>query len=132
MTIQDPIADMLTRIRNAQLVKNKEVIFSLSKVKKAILVILKEEGYIEGFEVISNDNGKSDLKVYLKYYQKSPVIEMIKRVSRPGLRRYSASDKLPRIYNGLGVAIISTSKGIMTGNEAKKRKLGGEIICEVM
>ena len=132
MTMQDPIADMLTRIRNAQLVGSQEVAVFSSKMKKAILAILKEEGYIEDFEVIADDKSRNLLKIYLKYYNGSPVIEMIKRVSRPGLRRYSCSGQLPKIYNGLGISIVSTSHGIMTGNEARKRNLGGEIICEVM
>jgi small subunit ribosomal protein S8 len=130
MSMQDPIADMLTRIRNAQAVGGINVEMPCSTLKLAILEVLKSEGYIESFETIANE-GKKDINVTLKYYQGRPVIDKIKRISRPGLRIYKRSTDLPRILAGMGIAIISTSKGIMTDRAARVQKLGGEILCTV-
>lgn len=130
MSMQDPIADMLTRIRNAQAVSHKQVILPASKLKMAILKVLKDEGYIEDFEKQSVD-GKNNINVMLKYYQGRPVIEKINRVSRPGLRIYKRSTGMPTVRAGMGIAIVSTPKGIMTERAARAQKLGGEILCTV-
>lgn len=130
MSLQDQIADMLTRVRNAQERLKREVSMPSSKLKLAVAKILQEEGYITGFSV-SEDKVKPVLTVQLKYFEGKPVIEMLQRVSSPGLRRYSAGDKLPRVYGGLGTAIISTSKGVMTDRSARQLGIGGEIICIV-
>ena len=130
MSMSDPIADMLTRIRNAQMSEKISVAMPASKVKAAIAKVLKDEGYIDDFAVRPLD-GKPTLEVGLKYYAGRPVIEKIERVSRPGLRIYKACDAIPKVMNGLGVAIVSTSKGVMSGEEAHAKGLGGEYICEV-
>lgn len=130
MSMSDPIADMLTRIRNAQLSEKKTVDMPASKLKVAIAQVLKDEGYIENF-VVREVKSKSTLNVGLKYYAGSPVIEKIERVSRPGLRIYKASDKLPNVMNGLGIAIMSTSKGVMTERKARASGIGGEVLCIV-
>jgi len=130
MSMQDPIADMLTRIRNVQAIGGLNVGMPCSTLKVAILEVLKSEGFIEDFETVSSD-GKKDITVTLKYYQGKPVIEKIKRISRPGLRIYKRSNELPRILAGMGIAIISTSKGIMTDRAARAQKLGGEVLCSV-
>ena len=130
MSMSDPIADLLTRIRNAQMVAKQTVSVPSSKVKVAIAQVLKDEGYIDGFEVKSED-GKSELEIALKYYAGRPVIERIERVSRPGLRVYKGSDDLPRVMNGLGVAIVSTPKGVMTDRAARAARAGGEVLCVV-
>ncbi len=130
MSMSDPIADMLTRIRNAQRVEKTEVVMPSSKVKIAIADVLKDEGYIEGYSVNDAD-GKAVLTVGLKYYAGRPVIERLERVSRPGLRIYKASDAIPNVMNGLGVAIVSTSKGMMTDRKARSSGVGGEVICYV-
>lgn len=127
MSMQDPIADMFTRIKNSQAVAKKEVTIPGSKLKTAIAKLLKEEGYIINYQVSNLDN-KSVLAIELKYYQGKPVISQLKRVSRPGIRVYKSADKLPKIMDGLGVAIISTSKGLMTDRKARSLKQGGEII----
>lgn len=127
--MSDPIADMLTRIRNAQMVGKATVSMRASNVKASIASVLKEEGYITDFA--KEDGPKAQLTISLKYYQGRPVIEEINRVSRPGLRIYKQKDELPRVKGGLGVAIISTSKGVMTGQNAAAQGLGGEIVCEV-
>ena len=124
MSMQDPIADMLTRIRNGQNAGKIDVSMPSSKQK-----VLKNEGYITDYEVIGDV--KKNLKITLKYYQGTPVIEMLRRVSRPGLRVYRKSTELPRIMNGLGIAVVSTSQGIKSDRAARKAKLGGEIICYV-
>jgi small subunit ribosomal protein S8 len=128
--MQDPIADMLTRIRNAQAVNEAKVKMPCSKVKLAILDVLKDEGYIEEYNVESAD-GKTDVVVTLKYYQGQPVIEKIKRISTPGLRVYRRSNEIPTVLAGMGIAIVSTSKGVMTGRSARAQKLGGEVLCTV-
>ncbi len=130
MSMSDPIADMLTRIRNAQQVKKNSVAMPSSKVKVAIATVLKDEGYIDSFNVTEED-GKAELNVGLKYYAGRPVIERLERVSRPGLRIYKGRDELPSVMNGLGVAIISTSKGVMTDRKARATGVGGEVICYV-
>lgn len=130
MSMSDPIADMLTRIRNAQGVQKAMVVMPSSKVKVAIANVLKDEGYIDNFAV-SEDAGKSELKIGLKYYAGRPVIERLERVSRPGLRIYKGKDEIPTVMNGLGVAIVSTPKGVMTDRKARATGVGGEVICYV-
>jgi small subunit ribosomal protein S8 len=128
--MSDPIADMLTRIRNGQQAQKTQVAMPSSKVKVAIAKVLKDEGYIEDYSVKQN-GAKAELEVTLKYYAGRPVIERIERVSRPGLRIYKSSDKLPRVMNGLGVAIVSTPRGVMTDRAARAGRVGGEVICYV-
>lgn len=130
MTMQDPIADMLTRIRNAQAIGEKQLTLQSSGFKLAILKVLKEEGYIEDYSAEAVD-GKNNITVSLKYYLGKPVIEKIKRMSRPGLRSYKRSDKLPVVCAGMGIAIVTTSKGVMTERAARAQNLGGEIVCIV-
>ena len=130
MSMSDPIADMLTRIRNAQMVNKLNVAMPASKVKSAIASVLKDEGYIDDFAVLAND-GKPMLNISLKYYAGRPVIEKIDRVSRPGLRVYKHSDAIPVVMNGLGVTIVSTSKGVMTDRKARAAGIGGEVLCVV-
>jgi small subunit ribosomal protein S8 len=126
----DPIADMLTRIRNAQMTERAVVGMPSSKVKIAIAKVLKDEGYIEGFKV-SGDGVKPTLEIALKYHAGRPVIETIERVSRPGLRIYRTKDDIPRVMNGLGIAIVSTSQGVMTDRKARASGVGGEVLCIV-
>jgi len=128
--MQDPIADMTTRIRNGQMARHPAVSMPSSKQKVNIASVLKSEGYITDYEVIDVDN-KPTLSITLKYYQNKPVIESIKRASRPGLRDYKGYRDLPTVLGGLGVAIVSTSKGIMTDKAARHMKLGGEVLCYV-
>lgn len=130
MSMSDPIADMLTRIRNAQQVNKNSVSMPSSKVKVAIANVLKEEGYIESFGV-KEEGGKAELNIALKYYVGRPVIERLERVSRPGLRIYKGRDELPSVMNGLGIAIVSTPKGVMTDRKARATGVGGEVICYV-
>ncbi len=130
MSMSDPIADMLTRIRNAQQVNKTSASLPSSKQKVAIAKVLEEEGYINGFEVSDADVGKI-LRVDLKYFQGKPVIEMIKRVSRPGLRIFKNKDELPKVLGGLGVSIISTSSGVMSDRRARANGQGGEVLCYV-
>ena len=130
MSMSDPIADMLTRIRNAQGVNKTTVVMPSSKVKVAIANVLKDEGYIEDFAVVAAD-GKAELKIGLKYYAGRPVIERLERVSRPGLRIYKGKDDIPNVMNGLGVAIVTTPRGVMTDRKARATGVGGEVICYV-
>ena len=130
MSMTDPIADMLTRIRNAQQAQKAAVVMPSSKLKVAIATVLKDEGYIDEFAVREND-GKPQLDIALKYYAGRAVIERIDRVSRPGLRVYKGKDDLPQVLNGLGVAIISTPKGVMTDRRARAANVGGEVLCIV-
>lgn len=130
MSMSDPIADMLTRIRNAQAVEKANVSMPSSKVKVAIAQVLKDEGYIDGFAV-RGEVGKPELELQLKYYAGRPVIERIERVSKPGLRIYKGVEELPRVMNGLGVAIVSTSRGVMADRHARAKGVGGEILCVV-
>ena len=130
MSMTDPIADFLTRIRNGQSSGKPEVYVPASKVKLSIAKVLKDEGYIEDFSAIEHE-GKPTLAVQLKYYQGRPVIDRLERVSRPGLRVYKGKDELPSILGGLGVAIVSTSKGVMTDRQARASGHGGEVLCIV-
>lgn len=130
MSMTDPVADMLTRIRNAQMAEKMLVSMPSSKLKLAIAKVLKDEGYIEDFAVRESDS-KRQLDVSLKYYAGQPVIEKIERVSRPGLRVYKGKDDLPRVMNGLGIAIVSTPKGVMTDRKARADNMGGEVLCVV-
>ena len=130
MSMSDPIADMLTRIRNAQIVQKAAVTMPSSKLKIAIAQVLKDEGYIDGFAVKA-DGAKSELEIALKYYAGRPVIERIERVSRPGLRIYKGRDAIPQVMNGLGVAIVTTPKGVMTDRKARQTGVGGEVLCYV-
>lgn len=130
MSMQDPVADMLTSIRNAQAMGIKEITFPHSKFKSEILRVLKDEGYIEHFEMLT-ENNKRYLKVSLKYFQGQPVIESIKRVSKPALRVYEGYSNLRSVRGGMGIAIVSTPKGVMTDKTARAQKMGGEVICTV-
>lgn len=130
MQITDPIADMLTRIRNANTAKHETVDIPASNMKKAIAEILNEEGYIKGYQIIE-DGKQGVIRITLKYAGKEKVISGIKRVSKPGLRMYAPADELPRVLKGLGIAIISTSKGIMTDKKAREAHIGGEVLAFV-
>ncbi|WP_319380253.1 30S ribosomal protein S8 [Thiomicrorhabdus sp.] len=130
MSMSDPIADMLTRIRNGQMAGHAKVVMPSSKMKASLAKVLSDEGYISAFSINEN-NGKTELAVDLKYFNGKPVIEMVKRVSRPGLRVYKNKDELPKVIGGLGIAVISTSKGIMTDRDARTAGVGGEVICYV-
>jgi small subunit ribosomal protein S8 len=130
MSMSDPIADMLVRIRNAQMVGHTEVAMPASKIKASIAQVLKDEGYIEDF-ALREEGQKKQLRIGLKYYAGRPVIERLERVSKPGLRVYRGRDDIPRIMNGLGVAILSTSRGVMTDRKARADGVGGEILCIV-
>jgi small subunit ribosomal protein S8 len=130
MSMQDPISDMLTRVRNAQERSKREVVMPASGKKAAIAEVLKKEGYITDYRV-DGDGAARELRIQLKYYQGRPVIEHIQRVSRPGLRVYRTKDELPSVVGGLGVAIISTSKGLMSDREARAQGIGGEVVCSV-
>ncbi|MFU8796931.1 MAG: 30S ribosomal protein S8 [Dehalococcoidia bacterium] len=130
MTVTDPIADMLTRIRNAIMVGHGAVLVPSSKMKLSIAKILKEQGFIDRYEVVKG-KPESMIKIHLRYEDAQPAILGLERVSKPGLRVYVESRKIPRVYGGLGVAIVSTSKGVMTGQEAWRQHLGGEILCYV-
>ncbi|MGP4123461.1 MAG: 30S ribosomal protein S8 [Sodalis sp. (in: enterobacteria)] len=129
MSMQDPIADMLTRIRNGQLANKTAVSMPSSKLKVAIANLLKEEGFIKNYKV--EGDRKPTLELVLKYFQGKPVVESIQRISRPGLRIYKKKDALPKVMAGMGVAVVSTSKGVMTDRAARQAGLGGEIICYV-
>jgi small subunit ribosomal protein S8 len=133
MSMSDPIADMLIRIRNAQLVGHTEVAMPASKLKASIAKVLKDEGYIEDFAVQekSGDAAKKELRIALKYYAGRPVIERLERVSKPGLRVYKGRHEIPQVMNGLGVAIVTTPKGVMTDRKARADGVGGEILCIV-
>ncbi|MBO4388546.1 MAG: 30S ribosomal protein S8 [Spirochaetales bacterium] len=131
MAVSDPIADMLTKIRNASLAKHEKVDITSSKLKLQIIKILKNEGFIKNFKKVTKD-GISCLRVYLKYDEKqAPVIHGLDRVSTPGRRVYSGYKEMPRIYNGLGVIVVSTSSGVLTGRKAAEKQVGGELICRV-
>jgi small subunit ribosomal protein S8 len=130
MSMSDPIADMLIRIRNAQLVGHAETVMPASKLKVSIAKVLKDEGYIEDFALREN-GARKELAIALKYYAGRPVIERLERVSKPGLRVYKGRDDIPRVMNGLGVAILSTSRGVMTDRKARADGVGGEVLCIV-
>jgi len=131
MTLMDPIGDMFTRIRNGQMRLLKTIDVPASNFRLKILEVLKSEGYILNYFIENKENNKKNLKVDLKYYEGTPVIKEIKRVSKPGRRVYSRANSVPKIQNGLGLAILSTPKGVMSDNDARKNNLGGEIICRV-
>lgn len=131
MSMQDTVADMLTRIRNAQMAKKASVQMPSSKLRKSIADLLVKEGYVANAEVDASENGKAILAIDLKYFEGKPVIETIKRYSRPGLRQYRGKDELPSVKQGLGIAIVSTSKGIMSDREARAAGMGGEVIAFV-
>ncbi len=130
MSMTDPIADMLTRIRNAQKARKVNVSMPSSTSKQAVARVLKDEGYIADFSV-ANEGTKSSLTVELKYFEGAPVIERVRRVSKPGLRVYRGKDELPKVLGGLGIAIVSTSAGVMSDRQAREQGIGGEVICIV-
>ena len=131
MSMSDPISDMLTRIRNAQMAQKATVAMPSSKVKAAIAQVLQDEGYVDGFKIDQGQGGKATLEIGLKYYSGRPVIESIQRISRPGLRIYKGNSDIPKVMNGLGIAIVSTSKGLMTDRKARANGIGGEVLCVV-
>lgn len=132
MIVTDPIADFLTRIRNAQLASHKMVVIPSSKLKRAITEILYEQGYILKYKFDTNENGQNVIRIALKYDSNNvPVIRKLERVSKPGLRQYRKANDLPRVINGLGIALVSTSKGVMTDKQARSQNVGGEVLCFV-
>lgn len=131
MTMNDPIADMLARIKNAQQAQKQDVQMPASKQKKAILDVLQKEGYVESYAEGQDEDGHPQLTVGLKYMHGKPVIQRLNRVSRPGLRHYTASSDIPMVANGLGVTIVSTSQGVMSDTQARRLKIGGEVLCQV-
>ena len=131
MTFTDPIGDMFSRIRNGQMRSLNSINIPSSNFRKNILEILKTEGYIKDYYIEKSENNKINLKINLKYYEGSPVIKEIKRISKPGRRVYSRANSIPRVMNGLGLAILSTPRGVMSDTEARKNNIGGEIICRV-
>ena len=131
MTLTDPIGDMFSRIRNGQLRSLNSVVIPSSNFRKNILAILKNEGYIKDFFIEKTINNKTKLKISLKYYEGNPVIKEIRRISKPGRRVYSRANSIPKVMNGLGLAILSTPRGVMSDSEARKNNLGGEIICRI-
>ena len=131
MTLTDPIGDMFSRIRNGQMRSLDSVNIPSSNFRRNILEILKSEGFIKDYYIEKSENNKINLKINLKYYEGSPVIKEIKRISKPGRRVYSRATSIPRVMNGLGLAILSTPKGVMSDSEARKNNIGGEIICRV-
>jgi small subunit ribosomal protein S8 len=131
MTISDPLGDMLTRIRNAQMRSRPKVSTPASKLRERVLEVLQEEGYIRGFSRTDYNDGKAEIEIELKYFDGQPVIREIKRISSPGRRVYSSASDIPTIANGLGVAILSTPKGVMSDSQARRENVGGEILCSV-
>ena len=131
MTVSDPLGDMLTRIRNAQMRNRSTVSTPASRLRERVLEVMKEEGYIRGFSRIDYSGGKSEIEIELKYFDGQPVIREIKRVSTPGRRVYSSVRELPTIANGLGVAILSTPKGVMSDSRARQENVGGEVLCSI-
>jgi small subunit ribosomal protein S8 len=131
MTMSDPLGDMLTRIRNAQRARSSVVVSPASSLRANVLDVLKREGYIRGFSKVDVRPGVSELKIELKYLDGEPVIKEINRVSKPGRRIYSKISDLPKVYNGLGIAILSTPRGVMSDNEARAANVGGEVLCRV-
>ncbi len=131
MTMTDPLGDMLTRIRNAQMRKKTKVSTPASRLRRHVLDVLQQEGYIRGYAEVEFEGGKSELEIELKYFDGQPVIKEIKRVSKPGRRVYSSVKNLPTVANGLGVAILSTPKGVMSDTQARKDNVGGEILCNI-
>jgi small subunit ribosomal protein S8 len=131
MSINDPLGDMLTRIRNAQMRKKSKVTTPASTLRRNVLDVLEKEGYIRGYASVEFGNGKSEIEVELKYFDGEPVIKELKRVSRPGRRVYTSVDDIPKVFNGLGLSILSTSKGVMPDWLARENNVGGEILCRV-
>lgn len=131
MSMSDPIADMLTRIRNGQQARKVSVSMPAAKLKSTLAKVLQDEGYIGAFESSDNDDGKPTLTITLRYFDGKPVIDTIKRVSRPGLRRYTGHGDIPDVLGGLGISVVSTSYGLMTGKQANSQGYGGEILCTV-
>ena len=131
MSFTDPIGDMIARIRNAQMRASNNVVIPNSKFRVKILEILKQEGYISNYKILSDSSKKNTVQVDLKYNNGMPVIKEIKRISKPGRRIYASAESIPKIQNGLGISIVSTSKGVMSDSEAKKLNVGGEVICRV-
>lgn len=131
MTMTDPLGDMLTRIRNAQMRGKTRVVTPASKIRGRVLDVLQAEGFIRGYAQVDYDGGKSEFEIELKYYEGSPVIQEIHRVSKPGRRVYSSVKDLPTVRNGLGVSILSTPKGVMSDSEARAQNVGGEVLCQV-
>ena len=131
MSMSDPIADMLTRIRNAQSVNKEQVSIPASNLKSAIASVMQNEGYITSFAIEGDSAATKKLVIKLKYYDNQPVIETLNRISKPSLRHYSSKDDMPNIMNGLGIVIVSTPKGVMTGHAAKAQNIGGEVLCSV-
>jgi small subunit ribosomal protein S8 len=131
MTMTDPLGDMLTRIRNAQMRKKTKVTTPSSALRQRVLEVLQAEGYIRGYSKVDYDSGRSEFEIELKYYDGEPVIRQIERVSKPGRRVYASVRNLPRVMDGLGVSILSTSKGVMSDSEARDQNVGGEVLCRV-
>lgn len=131
MSMTDPIADMLTRIRNSQMRGKSKVTSPASKIRGNVLDVLESEGFIRGYAAIEHGSGKKEFEIELKYYEGEPVIREIQRVSKPGRRVYAGVNNLPTVYNGLGISILSTPKGVMSDGEARTRNVGGEVICTV-
>jgi small subunit ribosomal protein S8 len=131
MAISDPLGDMLTRIRNAQMRSRTSVSTPASKLRERVLEVMKEEGYIRGFARVDYQDGKSEIEIELKYFDGKPVIRNLKRISTPGRRVYSSVDDLPTVANGLGVAILSTPKGVMSDSQARRENVGGEVLCSI-
>ncbi|MFO1089862.1 MAG: 30S ribosomal protein S8 [Hyphomicrobiales bacterium] len=131
MTVTDPIGDMLTRIRNAQQRRKSKVTTPASKLRARVLDVLQQEGYIRGYAQVDYGSGRSEIEIELKYFDGEPVIRQINRVSKPGRRVYATVDTLPTVFNGLGISILSTPKGVLSDNEARTQNVGGEVICTV-
>lgn len=131
MAVNDPIGDMLTRIRNAQMRKRTSVLTPASKLRERVLQVLKSEGFIRGFTRTEFEGGKAEIDIELKYYDGEPVIQEIKRVSKPGRRVYASVSNLPRVHNGLGISILSTPKGVMSDSDARDHNVGGEVLCQI-
>jgi small subunit ribosomal protein S8 len=131
MSLSDPVGDMLTRIRNGQKAGKATILSPASKARASVLEVLKREGYIRGYEQADGDSGGVELRIELKYHEGHPVIREISRVSRPGRRVYSKVTEIPRVFNGLGISILSTPRGVMSDNEARAANVGGEVICRV-
>jgi small subunit ribosomal protein S8 len=131
MSINDPIGDMLTRIRNAQQRGKSSITTPASRMRERVLEVLQQEGYIRGFATVQHDGAQPVIEIELKYFDGEPVIRQIKRVSKPGRRVYASVDKLPTIFNGLGISILSTSKGVMSDAEARTNNVGGEVLCTI-
>lgn len=131
MSMSDPLANMLAAINNGQMANKPSALVPASKLKKNVLEVLKNEGYIRGYEETEDESGKPALRIELKYFEGEAVIKRIKKISKPGRRVYASLDKLPKVYNGLGVIVVSTSQGVMSDYDARQKKIGGELLCSV-